>query len=40
LARAAARTRRDKIVFVGGVIASDDVSTFEMGCEEEEEEHP
>jgi hypothetical protein len=32
--------RRDKIGFVGGVIAPDDVSTFERGCEEEEEEDP
>ncbi len=30
--------RRDKNGFVGGVIAPDDVSTFERGCEEEEEE--
>jgi hypothetical protein len=30
--------RRDKIGFVGGVIAPDDDSTFERGCEEEEEE--
>ncbi len=32
--------KRDKIGFVGGVIAPDDVSTFERGCEEEEEEDP
>jgi hypothetical protein len=32
--------RRDKIGFVGGVLAPDDVSTFEKRCEEEEEEDP
>ncbi len=40
LARAAAPVRRDKIGFVGGAIAPDDVSTFEKRCEEEEEEDP